>query len=490
MSDSFASRRHRLAEIIGDDGIAVIPASAEQIRNDDVPHDFRQDSNFFYLTGFAEPDAVAVLTPGHSDGDYMLFVRPRDPEMEAWNGYRAGVEGAKQRHGADQAYSIDELDEVLTRLMIGREALWYRSGSESHDARMSAIISKARSHRERYGGAVPGAIKDISVALGEMRLVKTAEEYELLTQVTALSAAGHNEAMRFARPGLYEYQVQAAMELGWRLAGARRNGYGSIVASGANACILHYVENDSEIGDGDLLLIDAAAEIEGYSADITRTFPANGTFSPPQRAIYEVVLAAEKAGVAMSKPGSTMRGIHDKATEVLTEGMVDLGLLPLSVAESLAMNHFTQFFFHGTGHWLGMDVHDRGAYRENGVPRPLEPGMFFTVEPGLYIAKEKGEIELSLLEYDPDEWAQRRILEGRSAAMAKEMEARESADSITHKVPEEFLGIGVRIEDDIFITDKGSDNLTTSTPVEIDDVEAMCAESPGLTYEPTMAGRA
>jgi Xaa-Pro aminopeptidase len=490
MSDPFLSRRQRLAKTIGDDGIAVIPASVEQIRNDDVPHDFRQDSNFFYLTGFAEPDAVAVITPGHPDGDYTLFVRPRDPEMEAWNGYRAGVEGAKQRFGADQAYSLAELDDVLTRLMVGREVLWYRSGSEAHDSRMSAVISRARSHRERYGGAVPGAIKDISVALGEMRLIKTPDEFEILKQVTALSAAGHNEAMRFARPGLYEYQVQAAMELAWRMAGARRNGYGSIVASGANACVLHYVENESKIGDGDLILIDAAAEIDGYSADITRTFPANGTFSTPQRAIYEVVLAAEKAGVAMSKPGATMRGIHDHATEVLTEGMVELGLLPLPLAESMAMNHFTQFFFHGTGHWLGMDVHDRGKYREDGVPRKLEPGMFFTVEPGLYISPEKGEIELSLLEYDPDEWAQRRILEGRATAMAKEAEARESAESITHRVPTEFLGIGIRIEDDIFITDKGSDNLTDSTPVEIDDVEAMCAESPTFTYEPVMAGSA
>jgi Xaa-Pro aminopeptidase len=480
MSARFQSRRRRLAESIGQEGIAVVPAAVEQIRNDDVPHDFRQDSNFFYLTGFTEPDAVAVITPGHPDGDYSLFVRPRDPEMESWNGFRAGVDGAKQTFGADNAYPIDELDTVLTRLMIGRDALWYQSGNERQDARMTSVITKARSHRERYGGSVPSTIKDVSVVIGEMRLIKSADEHTSLKAACALSALGHRDAMRFARPGLYEYQVQAAMEFGWRMAGSRRNGYGSIVASGANACILHYVENDSLIEDGDLILIDAAAEVDGYSADITRTFPSNGKFTAPQRAIYEVVLAAEKEGVAMSAPGSSMRGIHDRATRILTEGMVDLGLLPLSVEESLAMHHYTQFYFHGTGHWLGMDVHDRGAYRSDGKPRPLEEGMTFTVEPGLYIAPGKGEIELTMLEYDSDEWVQRRILEGRAAALEKEQKAKEAAEKITHTVPEEFLGIGVRIEDDIFITADGAENLTVTVPVEIDEVEALCAETSNL----------
>jgi Xaa-Pro aminopeptidase len=282
-------------------------------------------------------------------------------------------------------------------------------------------------------------------------------------------------------PGLYEYQVQAAMEFGWRMAGSRRNGYGSIVASGANACILHYVENDSLIQDGDLILIDAAAEVDGYSGDITRTFPANGKFTEPQKAIYEVVLAAEREGVAMSAPGSSMRGIHDRATRILTEGMVDLGLLPLSVEESLAMHHYTQFYFHGTGHWLGMDVHDRGAYRSDGKPRPLQEGMTFTVEPGLYIAPGKAEIELTMLEYDSDEWVQRRILEGRVAALEKEQKAKDAAEKISHVVPEEFLGIGVRVEDDVIITADGAENLTVSVPVEIDEVEALCAETSSTT---------
>ncbi len=484
MPDRFALRRARLAEVVGNDGLAIIPASAEQIRNDDVPHDFRQDSNFFYLTGFDEPDAVAVLTPGHSDGDYTLFVRPRDPEKEAWNGFRAGVEGARGNHGADAAFSIDELDDELIRLMIGREALWYQTGNERHDDRVTTILEKARSHRERYGGRVPSTIRDLAPVVGEMRLIKTADEYQSMAKACSLSAAGHVEAMRFSRPGIYEYQVQAAMEYGWRMAGARRNGYGSIVASGANACILHYVENDSVIEDGDLILIDAAAEVEGYSADITRTFPANGKFTAPQRAIYELVLAAEKEGVAMSAPGSSMRAIHDAATRTLTAGMVELGLLPRSLANSLAMQHFNQFYFHGTGHWLGMDVHDRGNYRTDGEPRKLEPGMAFTVEPGLYIAPEKGEIELTLLEYDPDAWVQRRLLQGRAAAMVEEAKEREGIETITHKVPEEFLGIGVRIEDDVIITETGADNLTTGVPIEIDEVEAVCAEESSLPLMP------
>jgi Xaa-Pro aminopeptidase len=360
--------------------------------------------------------------------------------------------------------------------MIGREVLWYQSGNENQDSRVTSIITKARSHRERYGGSVPSTIKDVSVLVGEMRLIKTPDEYQSMKAVCDLSAAGHREAMRFAKPGLYEYQVQAAMELGWRMAGSRRNGYPSIVASGANACILHYIENDALITDGDLILIDAAAEVDGYTADITRTFPSNGKFTAPQKALYEVVLAAEKEGVVMSAPGASMRGIHDRATQILTEGMVELGLLPGTVEESLAMHHYTQFYFHGTGHWLGMDVHDRGTYRSEGTPRPLEEGMTFTVEPGLYIAPGKAEIELTMLEYDIHEWMQRRILEGRASALEKELKAKDAAEKITHTVPEEFLGIGVRIEDDVIITKDGAENLTSSVPVEIDEIEALCAE--------------
>ncbi|MEX1124244.1 MAG: M24B family metallopeptidase, partial [Acidimicrobiia bacterium] len=319
-------------------------------------------------------------------------------------------------------------------------------------------------------------VRDLSVTLGEMRLFKTDDEVASLRRACELSAWGHMEAMRFARPGVYEYQVQAVMEYSWRGAGARHNGYPSIVASGPNACVLHYVENDRLIEDGDLILIDAAAEFDGYSSDITRTFPANGRFTGPQRAVYEVVLAAQRTGLEMSTPGSSMRAIHDAATRILTEGMVELGLLPKSLDDSLAMHHYNQFYFHGTGHWLGLDVHDSGAYRIDGVSRKLEPGMAFTVEPGLYVAPDKVEIELSLLEYDLDEWAQRRILEGRTAAMIEENKAREAAEKITHKVPEALLGIGIRIEDDVVITDQGHDNLTLAVPTGWEEVEGLCAE--------------
>ncbi len=480
MSETFAKRRERLAEEIGEDAIAIIPAAVEVTRSHDTEYEFHQDPDFFYLTGFPEPEAVAVITPGHSDGAYTLFVRSRDPEMEAWEGYRAGTDGARERFGADQAFELSRLDEVLTRYMIGREVIWYRTGNPNHDARVSGLVAKARNHRERYGGAVPSAVRDVSVLLGEMRLFKTDEEIEALRRVCELSARGHAEAMRFAAPGLYEYQVQAALEYYWRLAGARHNGYPSIVASGPNACILHYVENDRLVEDGDLILIDAAAELDGYSSDITRTFPANGRFSTPQRAVYEVVLAAIDKGLEMSAPGSSPRAIHDAATRVLTEGLIALGLLPRGLDESLAMHHYNQFFFHGTGHWLGLDVHDMGAYRVEGVPRKLEPGMAHTVEPGLYIALDKGEITLTLLEYDQDEWNQRRILEGRAAAMAKEAEAREQAEKITHVVPAEFLGIGIRIEDDVVITEDGHENLTTTVPKGIDEIEALCAEAANL----------
>ena len=480
MSDRYAERRAELAKTIGPDGMAVIPAAKEVVRNYDVMHAFRQDTAFWYLTGFHEPDAVAVIAPGHDNGDYTLFVRPKDPSAEVWTGIRTGTVGAKELFGADASYEVSELDSVLERYMIGREVLWYTAGNPAYDEKITAIIRKARSHRERFGGTAPSTIKDVSVPLGEMMLFKSDAEADSLRRACHLTAEGHQEAMRFARPGMWEYQVQAAVEYWWRASGSRRNGYGSIVASGANACILHYEENDSQVRDGDLILIDAGAEVDGYSADITRTFPANGTFSGPQRAIYEVVLEAERKGIELGVPGSTMRAIHDEATRVLTEGMVDLGLLPGTARDALAMHHYTHFYMHGTGHWLGLDVHDRGSYRIDGVSRPLQPGMAFTVEPGLYVAPDKEEIELALLEYDLDERNERRIRLGAAAAAAKDAEELEAAEKIKHKVPEEFLGIGVRIEDDLLITVDGHENMTESVPKELHEVEAMCAEAPSL----------
>lgn len=480
MPNRYAEARRRLADVIGPDGLAIIPAAHEVIRNDDVPYSFRQDSAFWYLTGFSEPESVAVIAPGHEDGDYALFVRPKDPSQEVWTGIRAGTTGALEVFGADVAYELDELDPVLERMMHGREVLWYTTGNAHFDDRVASIVSSARSHRERHGGTVPSTVRDLSVHLGEMMLIKGPEDASSLRQACELSAEGHNEAMRFAAEGMYEYQVQAALEYLWRLRGSRRNGYDSIVAAGANACVLHYVENDSVIGERELVLIDAAAEVDGYSSDITRTFPASGKFTAEQRAVYEIVLAAEKRGIDLAAPGSSLQTIHEESRRILTEGMVDLGLLPGSATDALAMHHYTHFFMHGTSHWLGLDVHDRGSYRIDGVARPLQAGMSFTVEPGIYVAHDKSEIELTLLEYDPHEWNERRIRLGAKAAAALEAEEKESADKVTHRVPVEFLGIGVRVEDDILITSDGHENMTTGTPKEIDEVEAICAESSSL----------
>ena len=480
MIDRYADHRRRLGEMVGLDGLAVIPAATEEIRNHDVMHQFRQESAFWYLTGFHEPDAVAIITPGHAEGDYTLLVRPKDPALEVWTGIRTGTHKAEEAFGADSAYEIGELDTVLERLMIGREVLWYTTGNPAFDSKVTDIINSARSHRERMGGVVPSTVKDVSVPLGEMMLIKDAVDADSLRQACHLTAEGHREAMRYAQPGMPEYEVQAVLEYFWRLKGSRRNGYPSIVASGANACVLHYEENDTVVGDSDLILIDAAAEVDGYSSDITRTFPANGKFTDPQRAIYNIVLAAEKRGVEMSVPGSSMRAVHDEATRILTAGMVEIGLLPGSVDDALAMHHYQHFFMHGTGHWLGLDVHDLGSYRVDGAPRPLQAGMSFTVEPGIYVAPGKAEIELTMLSHDTDEWNERRIRLGRTVAAAKEAEEKEAAEKVTHVVPQEFLGIGVRIEDDILATAKGNENMTESVPIEIDEVEALCAEESSL----------
>ncbi|CAN5836993.1 Xaa-Pro aminopeptidase [soil metagenome] len=482
MVDRFLNHRSRLADIVGPDGIAVIPAGIETIRNDDVHHEFRQDSDFFYLTGFTEPDAVAVIAPGHPDGEFTLFVRPRDPELEAWNGYRAGVDGVIERFAADAAHDIAEVDDVLARLMLGRSALWYRFGNSTHDARITSLLAKARTYRDRYGRPAPEAVRDLGSALGGLRLVKSQEEIDSLRAACHLTAEGHREAMRFARAGLYEYQVQAAMEYVWREGGSPRNGYPSIVASGPQACILHSVENDRLIEDGDLLLIDAAAEIDHYSSDITRTFPAEGVFSPPQRALYDVVLAAQRSGIAGTRPGSTIGAVHESAARVLTEGLVELGLLPKGVDESLAMHHYRQYFFHGTSHWLGLDVHDRGTYRVDGESRELEPGMVFTVEPGLYFDASKPIRSFALIEYDLDKWTEERILEGTPARQRQEAALAE-APQVEVELPTEFVGLGVRIEDDILIVDDGHENLTDHVPVSVDDIEELCAERSWLVRE-------
>ena len=475
--DRFAQRRTQFMDTIGSD-LAIVPAAVETVRNDDVHHVFRQSSDFFFLTGFEEPDAVALFDPTH-DQPYVLFVRPRDPEMEAWNGRRAGVEGAVERFGADEAFPISELEKVLRDRFRDRGALWYATGS-SIDPRVLGALRQARGMKIRTGVTVPSSIVDPSTTLHELRLIKSSEEIDALREACRISADGHSEAMRFAGPGRSEHDVQSAMEYVFRSSGASREGYPSIVASGDNACILHYIENDQALQDGDLLLIDAAAEISYLSSDITRTFPVNGRFSDAQRAVYDVVLAAQEAVIDVCEPGLPFTDMHEIAVRSLTEGMVALGLLPGPVEDAVEYGWYREFYFHGTGHWLGMDVHDAGSYRIDGVGRPLQPGMAFTIEPGIYVAREKTVLQLAKAPFDMDTERGLAYLEGASEAKRILDERRDLADVITHEVPAEFLGIGVRIEDDLLVTASGCENLTRGVPVDPDEIEALWNEVPAV----------
>jgi len=447
---------------------------------------FRQSSDFFFLTGFEEPDAVALFDPTH-DQPFVLFVRPRDPEMEAWNGKRAGVEGAKDRLGADEAFPISDLERVLRDRFRDRDTLWYATGS-SIDSRVLGALRQARGMKIRAGVTVPSSIVDPSTVLHELRLIKSPEEIDALREACRISADGHSEAMRFATPGRSEHDVQSAMEYVFRASGATREGYPSIVASGDNACILHYVENDQALQDGELLLIDAAAEVGYFSSDITRTFPVNGRFSDAQRAVYDVVLAAQEAVIEACKPGLPFTDMHGIAVQTLTEGMVALGILPGPVEDAVAYGWYREFYFHGTGHWLGMDVHDAGVYRIDGVGRPLQPGMTFTVEPGIYIARDKTDLELSKTPFDLDAERDLAYLEGGTEAKRMLDERRSEADTVTHQVPPRFLGIGVRIEDDLLVTSSGCENLTRGVPVDPDEIESLWTEVPTVPAMPG-AGR-
>jgi Xaa-Pro aminopeptidase len=474
----FAERRARFAEALGD-GIAVIPAGRESTRNGDVAHEFRQASDFFFLTGFEEPEAVLVLNPAHPKERVVLFVRPRERESEIWTGRRAGVEGAVAAYGADAAYPVSELDDRLRELCIERPAIFYALGNPAHDARITRLFDQLRAARAR-GFSPPARIEDPGPILHELRLRKSPAELAQQRRACQISRDAHIEAMRYARPGLAEYEVQAALEFVFRVNGSPRNGYPSIVASGPNACILHYTENRRRMEDGDLLLIDAGCEYGYHSADITRTFPVSGRFAPAQRAVYEIVLEAQLAAIAAARPGARYEAIHEAARRVLNEGLVRLGALPRGAAESLAMHHYREFFMHGTGHWLGMDVHDAGAYRVKMQSRVLEPGMVLTVEPGLYFDPERPTVTFHLREYSEDEMWERRLRLGVAAAKKLEDEEKSRAETVTHPVPPELLGIGVRIEDDVLITDSGHEVLTEGTPKTVAEVERACGEPPRL----------
>ncbi|MBT8203519.1 MAG: aminopeptidase P N-terminal domain-containing protein [Acidimicrobiia bacterium] len=475
----FELRRKRFAEELGD-GMAIIVGGREVVRNFDSYYPFRQDSDFYFLTGFPEPDAVAVLNPSHPTEQYVLFVRPHDREREIWDGYRAGVDGAVDTYGADSAYPISDLKRKLREHAVDRSRIYYTLGDDRFDSTVIDLLQTRGDQRVRSGWAIPSVIENPSPTLHEMRLIKSGPEVEWLTEACRISAEAHCEAMRYTRAGLFEYQTQAALEFVFRQLGSPRDGYPSIVGSGPNACILHYHENSRRMEDGDLVLIDAGAEYGQFSADITRTFPVNGTFTAPQRAIYDVVLAAQAAAFELCVPGATLAAQHEAARRTIAAGLVDLGLLPGSVEDSYAMGHDREFFMHGTGHWLGLDVHDAGRYRVDRRPRPLEAGMAFTVEPGVYVDPKRPTVEFALLDYDDEVQRELAYEVGAEEATRRRAAAREKAEKVTHQIPAEFLGIGVRIEDDVLITADGYRNLTDGVPTDPDQIEAICAESSRL----------
>jgi Xaa-Pro aminopeptidase len=428
----FAARRARLAEAIGPRGVAVFAALPEATRSNDTHYKYRPSSDLVYLTGFHEPEAVLVLRPGAHQDRVVLFVRPRDPERETWDGRRAGVEGAMRDFGVEVAYPVSELASRLPSLIGNHQDLHYALGIDAaFDARITQALGAMRMSERRHGRP-PRAVIDPRAILHEHRLHKTAEEVALLRQAGAITRTAFEAAMREARPGVHEFELEALVEYHFRRGGAVGPGYSTIVGAGRNATILHYIENSEPVREGDLVLIDAGAELDYYTADVTRTFPGGGRFSPAGRRAYEVVLAAQLAGIAMTRPGATLEAIHARCVEILVQGMVDLGLLRGTAAERIADGSYKKYYMHRTSHWLGMDVHDVGAYAgEDGEPRPLAPGMVITVEPGLYVPDD-----------DPS-------------------------------APAELRGLGIRIEDDILVTATDPDVLTAGIPKTVDEIERL-----------------
>jgi len=430
--EMFRDRRKRFCEAIAG-GVAVLPSAPVSVRSNDVEYVYRQDSDFYYLTGFADPESVAVFAPGHKDGEYVLLVRPRDKERETWTGRRAGVEGATAEYGADKAYTVEELDRVLPRYLEGYERVYYPLGlNEKMNARMVDLMRRYQAIRPRVDAA-PSTLLDPRDIIHEMRLFKHPAELERMRRAAAISGQAHARAMREARGGMMEWAVEAAVDYTFRSQGAAGPAYPSIIASGPNATILHYVTNDRVLRQGELLMIDAGCEYDYYAADISRTFPVASRFSQLQRDLYLIVLDAQLKAIDSIKSDVRVDDVHETALRVLVEGMRAMRMLTGSSDEIIAARSYQRFYMHRTSHWLGMDVHDVGRYRKGGESRRLEPGMVLTVEPGIYI----------------------------------------SADDET--VPNEMRGIGVRIEDDILVTPDGHEVLTAAAPKQIAEIEALTA---------------
>jgi Xaa-Pro aminopeptidase len=414
-------------------GIAIIPTTPVRNRNRDVDFPFRPDSDFYYLTVFPEPEAVAVLVPGREHGEFILFCRDRNPEKEIWEGHRAGLEGACERYGADDAFPIEDIGEIMPGLLENRDKVYCTMGRyPQFDQQLLDWVNEVRS-KGRTGVSAPGEFVDLNHILHEMRLIKRPDEIKVMKRACRVSVAAHRRAMQACRPGLMEYELQAELEYEFRKGGSQFSAYPSIVASGANACILHYTENNARLKEGDLILIDAGAEVDCYAADITRTFPVSGRFSAEQRALYEVVLAAQMAAIDTVRAGSHWNEPHETAVGVLVDGLVDLGLLNGNRDRLIEERHYRRFYMHRTGHWIGMDVHDVGDYKVEDQWRLLEPGMVMTVEPGLYIAPGSKDID------------------------------------------RKWWGIGIRVEDDVLVTRQGHDVLSNGAPKTVADIEALMA---------------
>jgi Xaa-Pro aminopeptidase len=427
----YAGRRRRLAEAIGE-GVAVVPTAEERLRNRDTHYPYRFDSHFYYLTGFTEPEAVLVLAAGKS----ILFCRSRNPERETWDGFRHGPEAARERFGFDEAYPVESLDQQMARLLENQPALHYPMGADPHwDARAIGWLNAVRA-KVRAGIAAPERVHDVRAPVDDMRLVKDAHEANVMRRAARIAASAHRRAMQRTRPGRYEYEVEAELLYEFRRQGAQFPAYSPIVAGGANACVLHYVFNDALLRDGDLLLIDAGCELDGYASDITRTFPVNGRFDAAQREVYEIVLASQRAAMDKVRPGNGWNEPHDAAVRVLAQGLIDLKLVSGGLQEVLEKETYKRFYMHRTGHWLGLDVHDAGDYKRKGSWRALVPGMTLTVEPGLYIRAEDD-------------------------------------------IPERLRNIGIRIEDDVLVTEAACEVITAEAPKALADVEALMRDARG-----------
>ncbi len=426
----FARRRRQLMRMIGKGGIAILPAAPTRVRNRDVEHAYRQDSDFHYLTGFPEPASVTVLVPGRPHGEFVLFCRERDPERETWDGYRAGPEGAVRDFGADDAFPIDDIDDILPGMLEHSDRVYYTMGLNAEfDQRLLGWVNQLRAGANK-GMTTPTEFVALDHLLHDMRLFKSRAEAAAMRKAAKIAAAAHVRAMQVCKPGMMEYEIEAEFLHEFRRHNALTS-YQPIVGGGANGCVLHYVENKDRLKDGDLLLIDAGCEYESYASDITRTFPVSGRFTPPQRALYDVVLEAQLAAIEKVRPGNHWDEPHDAAVRVLTRGLVRLGLLKGRLPTLIKNAEYRRFYMHRTGHWLGLDVHDVGDYKVGNEWRILEPGMVLTIEPGLYIA--------------PD-----------SRGVAKK-----------------WWGTGIRIEDDVLVTADGAEVLSADAPKDPDEIERL-----------------